>query len=225
MNHARLLPRTGHLLRVAAIAVPLLLLDPLQAKAQAPTKTPAPRVAWTLTVARAFATGGPASVVTTPSLRTLELEAARRGATGRWWRVEHTFGLVMQAWLQGTALGPAEIVPIPPRGEWRVPTQAGRTTGRALGLRPLGVRFVVGPADVQLETELAAGALLFNVPAPASNTSRLNFTGQGGVGIRVNVPGGAIGGGYRFHHLSNAGRGEVNPGVDSHMLYFSMSLH
>lgn len=182
------------------------------------------RVVWGLTLADAYATGGPGSVVRTPSLRTLELEAALPGPGSRWWHFEYPVGLVLQAWLSRTALGPAQIFPVPPQGEWRVPREAGRTTGRAVGVRPLGVRFVIGPDALQLESEVVGGALLFNVPAPASNTSRLNFTAQGGIGLRVNVPGGHLNTGYRFHHMSNAGRGEVNPGVESHMWYFGMAV-
>lgn len=181
-------------------------------------------VEWGLVYANAFATGGPTSVVQTTDLRTLEVEVVLRGHVGDGWRLEYPVGAVLNARLANTALGPAAIFPVWPRGEWRVPSAAGRRTAQGIGLRPFGIRLVGGPSFLELQTDAAVGGLLFDIPAPASNTSRFNFTAELGFGARVAVPGGHFNVGYRLHHLSNGGRGEVNPAVDSNMFYVGVSL-
>ena len=35
----------------------------------------------------------------------------------------------------------------------------------------------------------------------------------------------AIGGEYRFHHLSNKGATETNPGINTHLILFGVSWH
>ncbi len=37
--------------------------------------------------------------------------------------------------------------------------------------------------------------------------------------------GGPCAGGYRFHHVSNANIGDVNPGVNLHTMMFGLSFY
>jgi hypothetical protein len=65
-----------------------------------------------------------------------------------------------------------------------------------------------------------AGFLVFSKPVPFANARKLNATLDVGVGLEV-----AVGrrwraiGGYKFHHLSNAGTGDINPGLNANLWY------
>lgn len=183
-----------------------------------------PRVAeWGLVYASSYATGGPTSAVHSTDFTSLEIVGLVRSGSGPWWSIEHPIGLIVDARLANTALGPATAYGIGPSREWRV-GQAPRATARAFGVRPLALRLVFGPEVVAIQADAAGGALLFDIPAPAANTTRFNFTAEVGIGLRIQVPYAHVSTGYRLHHLSNGGRGRVNPGVDSHMFYVGLTL-
>jgi hypothetical protein len=68
-----------------------------------------------------------------------------------------------------------------------------------------------------------AGILFTNREVPPGETT-FNFTPQAGVGIDYLLNGRwALGGEYRFHHLSNKGKTETNPGINSHLFLFGVS--
>ncbi|MEM7417796.1 MAG: acyloxyacyl hydrolase [Gemmatimonadota bacterium] len=203
--------------RLLAASIVLVALVVLPASAQ-PSVTE-----WGLGYASSFATGGPASVVHSTNFSSLEVVGLVRSASGSWWRIEHPIALIADARLANTALGPATAYGIGPSREWRV-GQAPRATARAFGIRPLAVRLGLGPEFVSIQADAAGGALLFDIPAPAANTTRFNFTAEVALGLRVQVPYAHVAAGYRLHHLSNGGLGRVNPGVDSHMLYVEFTL-
>jgi len=72
--------------------------------------------------------------------------------------------------------------------------------------------------------EWGAGFLHFNREEPL-NTVRFDFTLRLGVGGEWSLgPGRTVTAGYRFHHISNAGRGETNPGINSSYPYVEMGL-
>ncbi len=70
-----------------------------------------------------------------------------------------------------------------------------------------------------------AGFLTFSKPVPFANASKLNATFDVGVGFDMAVGRGwrAIGG-YKFHHLSNAGTGDFNPGLNASVWYLGTLL-
>ena len=68
-----------------------------------------------------------------------------------------------------------------------------------------------------------AGALFTDEPVPPGETER-NYMPQAGVGLQYLVGERvAVGGEYRFHHISNNGQTESNPGINSHLLLFGVS--
>lgn len=164
-----------------------------------------------------FGTGGPLSAVETTQFHSVEVDVSVPVLARGRWRLDASLGVIPLAWVRETALGPATVASTQDR--WLVPTQDGRATSRGLGVRPLGLRGILGTGKVQLQAEAGAGVLRFGIPTPSSNATRLNFSGELGVGVRVELARSHVGFGYRLHHLSNAGRGDVNPGIDSHMLY------
>jgi hypothetical protein len=64
------------------------------------------------------------------------------------------------------------------------------------------------------------GFLAFSKPVPFANARKLNATLDVGIGLEM-----AVGrrwraiGGYKFHHLSNAGTGDFNPGLNASLWY------
>ena len=55
--------------------------------------------------------------------------------------------------------------------------------------------------------------------------THLNFVYEMGVGLRMSwLARGVVVVGYRRRHLSNAGLGEVNPGLNSHMLFLGVPI-
>ena len=91
------------------------------------------------------------------------------------------------------------------------------------------------PAGVEVSVSLTrrfgivvggtAGFLTFSKPVPFANARKLNATLDVGVGFKMAVWRGwtAIGG-YKFHHLSNAGTGDFNPGLNARVWYLGTLL-
>jgi hypothetical protein len=68
------------------------------------------------------------------------------------------------------------------------------------------------------------GILATTDPVPKGHV-RLKFTPQVGGGIYYFTrPNRALFFEYRFHHISNAGQTETNPGINSSMIVFGYSL-
>ncbi len=66
----------------------------------------------------------------------------------------------------------------------------------------------------------SAGVLVFTNPVPFANATKLNMALDIGFGIETDIGKGwgAIMG-YKFHHISNAGFGRFNPGLNSDVWY------
>ena len=66
----------------------------------------------------------------------------------------------------------------------------------------------------------SAGVLAFTEPVPFANATKLNMALDIGFGVETDVGNGwgAIMG-YKFHHISNAGFGSFNPGLNSDVWY------
>ena len=70
-----------------------------------------------------------------------------------------------------------------------------------------------------------AGVLFTNEEVPPGETTT-NFTPQVGVGLQYLVGNRvAVGGEYRFHHLSNKGATDTNPGINTHLILFGVSWY
>lgn len=90
----------------------------------------------------------------------------------------------------------------------------------AFGAAPLGVvaRWRT-TSRFEPYVSTSAGLLRFRRPVPIDGGARTNFTVDAGAGLAIRVAGrwGLLAG-YKFYHVSNAGRAIQNPGVDGHML-------
>ena len=73
--------------------------------------------------------------------------------------------------------------------------------------------------------KLGAGFLYSNIKLPESET-RQNFSLLTALGVDIMVTdSSALFLGYRFHHVSNAETGDINPGVNLHTVMFGLSFY
>jgi Lipid A 3-O-deacylase (PagL) len=85
------------------------------------------------------------------------------------------------------------------------------------GVSPLGQKVNFLPhSRAQPFVAVNAGFVAFTETVPSDMATMFNFSFEFGGGLEWNVrPGHALSLDYRCHHISNAGRGMENPGVDS----------
>jgi len=97
--------------------------------------------------------------------------------------------------------------------------QPGRTWGFTAS--PLHMRWnFAGRSNVRPFAEASGGIVYSGVPVPARATTQLNFIDQAGFGLRFGAsPRRAWLAGYRFQHISNAGRMKPNPGANFNFFY------
>lgn len=103
--------------------------------------------------------------------------------------------------------------------EWLAPS---RHTAYGAGVAPLGFEGVGSLGRrVALQIGVSGGAVIFNRRIPDPGETRFNFMADGNAAIRFAViPGRAtVVAGFRLNHISNGGQGQVNPGMDSHLLF------
>ena len=101
-----------------------------------------------------------------------------------------------------------------------------RRSRYAAGLMPVGfqLNFRRGKR-VQPFAATSGGFLYFAEPVPDERGRRFNFTADFGGGVQVaRGERGALTFSYKYHHISNAYRGVVNPGFDSNLFYAGFSI-
>lgn len=106
----------------------------------------------------------------------------------------------------------------------RVPIPS-RHTAYAAGIAPLGFEGLLALSRrVGLGVGVEGGALYFNRRIPDPGETRFNFMADANVALRVSL--GAtrptVVGGFRLNHISNGGTGNVNPGMDSRLLFIGV---
>jgi len=106
----------------------------------------------------------------------------------------------------------------------RVPIPS-RHTAYAAGIAPLGFEGLVTLSRrVGLGIGVEGGGLYFNRRIPDPGETRFNFMADGNVALRVSlgVSRPTLIGGFRINHISNGGTGNVNPGMDSRLLFVGL---
>lgn len=103
------------------------------------------------------------------------------------------------------------------------------TTAYGVSLTPVGFQFNFRPKKkVQPFISLSAGMIYFNKAVPDDRSPvrpdefgrSFNFTLAGGGGVEIETEGGKSWTvGFKFHHISNASTGNINPGFDQNLFY------
>jgi hypothetical protein len=103
---------------------------------------------------------------------------------------------------------------------------SGMHTAHGLGAAPVGFvgRWRVSHA-VGLQLRASGGMVYFSQAVPDPLGCTLNFTADAGIVADVRVANRlALVVGSRLNHISNGGRGQVNPGMNSRMIELGLSL-
>jgi hypothetical protein len=102
-----------------------------------------------------------------------------------------------------------------------------KETRYAFGGSPIGLQGNFRPRKkLQPFIAMSLGVLIFNKTTPNDLGKRLNFSTEGGGGIEYRLKDKkALTFGYKFYHISNASRGEINPGYDAQMLYLGYTFY
>jgi hypothetical protein len=151
------------------------------------------------------------------SVSSLEVDVAWPLARGGWWGADYSVRAVPFALVRDNPTEAAERNRNGPG--WTISSRTARGSTVGLGIKPVGVRAWAGGRRLALLGEASGGVVRFGTPLLAANGTRVNFVAEVGVGVRLDLPGRARAiVGYKWHHLSNAGLGEVNPGLDSDLV-------
>jgi Lipid A 3-O-deacylase (PagL). len=96
-----------------------------------------------------------------------------------------------------------------------------RKTVYGYGVAPLGLQANFRPRKkIQPFVGASGGLLYFNKQIPNDFGTRFSFTADVGGGVEINMKNGrAVTIGYKYHHISNGNRGEINPGFDNNLFY------
>lgn len=115
------------------------------------------------------------------------------------------------------------LVEITPVLELRQPSHAFGFTVSPLHMR---WNFVLSRKRHTRMFAEASGGMVYTNKAVPVRTTDFNFIDQAGFGLRFEAARHAWIGGYRFQHISNAGRVRPNPGVNFNLVYLGvMFLH
>jgi len=102
----------------------------------------------------------------------------------------------------------------------------GRERIFGTGFAPLGLQLNLRNGQaIQPFVAASAGSILFTRPAPHSDAAKFNFMFDLGAGVQMRQGRGRVlTVGWKYHHISNAYRIRVNPGIDSNMFYTGVSF-
>ena len=104
-------------------------------------------------------------------------------------------------------------------------TPTARATVYGTGLAPFGLKASFGRARLKPFVSAAGGFLVFGRRVPLPAATKLTFTGDIDVGADLWTRASrAFTLGLKFHHISNAGTGDVNRGLNLFVLYGGMSF-
>jgi opacity protein-like surface antigen len=116
----------------------------------------------------------------------------------------------------------AEVIPLSVVGDPVANGQRGYAYGA--GGSPIGAQInFLHYRRVQPFLTSGGGFLYFN--RQMFGATQFNFTAQLGAGVQVfTSKHHSIDFGYKYHHISNANLGRINPGLDSHVVFVGVSF-
>ncbi len=107
-------------------------------------------------------------------------------------------------------------------------SRSGASSVYGLGLSPIGFKVNFNRnSRFKPFLSTSGGFLYFKDPVPDDipGATRFNFTFDFGGGVQISTgERRAIILGYKFHHISNGGRSQINPGLDANVIYVGYSF-
>lgn len=177
---------------------------------------------YSFNVGYAVDTGGSSSAVAPLRLGLVEAGTSFVLSRGKDWDVEYPVSVIPFLMVRQTPLVPGVFVD----DRWVVDERSPRGTSYGAGLKPLGLQVVRKWEPLSLFAGVTSGFVIFDKPTPAANARKLNYVGEVEAGLRVRTGVRtqlvAL---YRWNHISNADTAEINPGLDSHMLFLGLRIH
>ncbi|MEX2154977.1 MAG: acyloxyacyl hydrolase [Gemmatimonadaceae bacterium] len=166
-----------------------------------------------------FSPGGSLGGITDRRVYLTGLRSENVLGAGRRIAVAYTMELVPLAIVERTA----------PNTQWCRHDQWGRHLCRfnrsarvavGAGGSPLGFKLYFNRTSrVRVHAAGSAGMLFFSSEVPVYNSRRANFTFDYGGGVEIPLRNSrAVTFSYRFQHISNAGTGAYNPGLDANVV-------
>jgi hypothetical protein len=135
------------------------------------------------------------------------------------------YGRILLAWSWASLEYTFDILPVavvfePER------VRSGSSTIYGAGLSPVGFKVNFGQESwIKPFIGASVGFLYFTDDVPVPDSSRFNLTPEIGLGLQFFLaPKRAVTVGYKYHHISNAGRSRRNPGMDSNLFYAGFSF-
>jgi hypothetical protein len=129
------------------------------------------------------------------------------------WNLGLRYGLILTSphgpgFLRGQLEYAVDVVPA-----WAI-TQKTNTAYGA-GVNPFAFKWIMtSPRKVKPFFQLEGGTLFTNTKVP-EGTSRINFTTSAGLGAHFLLSKHTFSAEVRFQHISNAGIGDLNPGINT----------
>lgn len=107
-----------------------------------------------------------------------------------------------------------------------LPVPAIRKTAYGIAITPIGIQANFRPRKkYQPYATLAGGFMYFNKQVPNELGTRFHFTADLGGGVEIKVrEKKAVSIGYKYYHISNGQRGEINPGFDNNVFYLGYTF-
>lgn len=101
-----------------------------------------------------------------------------------------------------------------------------RTSLSGFGVTPLGLRSnFLSNRKLQPFLDVTGGMIVFKEPFPDMRGKKFNYTLGIGGGLEYLLnPGSSISFGYKYFHISNGERGQVNPGIDSSFFFLAFTI-
>lgn len=130
------------------------------------------------------------------------------------------YGSCKPASFQGTIQSPTQSY------SYTSTITCGRRWTFAQGFSPIGLQYSLRPGhSLQPFVSSTAGYILSTRPIPTANAGSFNFTFDFGAGVELfHSETRSIQLEYRFHHISNHGTADVNPGIDNGVFKLSYAF-
>lgn len=206
----------GPVPRVTILALLLALAGASAAAAQDSGR------AYSLNVGYALGTGGASTAVAPVRLGVVEAGRSFPLYSGADWDVEYPVAVIPFLMVRRTPL----VDGVFQDDRWVLDVDSPRGTSYGVGLKPVGIQVVRKFPGISFFTGVTSGFVVFDKPTPALNARKLNYLGEveGGVRVRTGARTQLVAV-YRWNHISNGGTAEINPGLDSHMLFVGFRIH